>query len=154
MKMLSTDLLMRSIWWLHMSGGKDLYTVYFLFLHILVPGPGSNGAEEKRSIVFKSMLNLNTTIHVFVLAGPGLSIKAWRSVIMMQKCYMSLSKIKQPMSFHTRTSSNFPCPLQNQNYWFALLTWYGLLCLMSISSTSAGACCRKFMPCDRVQIDI
>jgi hypothetical protein len=57
-------------WW------EDLYTVYFLFLHILVPGLGSNGAEEKRYIVFKSMLNLNTTIHVFVLAGHGLSIKA------------------------------------------------------------------------------
>jgi hypothetical protein len=76
MKMLSTVLLMRSIWWLHMSGGKDQYIVYFLFLRILVPGLGSSGAEEKKSIVFKSMLNLNTIIHVFVPAGHGLSIKA------------------------------------------------------------------------------
>jgi len=76
MKMLSTVLLMRSIWWLHMSGGKDQYIVYFLFLRILVPGLGSNGAEEKKSIVFKSMLNLNTIIHVSAPAGHGLSIKA------------------------------------------------------------------------------
>lgn len=59
-----------------MSGGKDLYIVYFLFLHILVPGLGSNGAEERKSIVFKSTLNLNMTIRVFALAGRGLSIKA------------------------------------------------------------------------------
>jgi len=76
MKMLSTVLLMRSIWWLHMSGGKDQYIVYFLFLHILVPGLGSNGAEEKKSIVFKSMLNLNMIIHVSAPAGHGLYIKA------------------------------------------------------------------------------
>lgn len=109
MKMLSTDLLMRSILWLHMSGGKDQYTVYFLFWHILVPGLGSNGEEEKKSIVFKSTLNPNTTIHVFVLAGHGLSIKAWRSVIRMHKCYLALSKKTDVISFknHQHCSQSF-----------------------------------------------
>uniref|UniRef100_A0A0D9W2D7 DUF8003 domain-containing protein n=1 Tax=Leersia perrieri TaxID=77586 RepID=A0A0D9W2D7_9ORYZ len=55
--------------------GIDLYTVYFQYLHILVPGLGSNGAEERKSIVFKSMLNLNMTIPVFALADHELSIK-------------------------------------------------------------------------------
>lgn len=74
--MLLTVLSMRSIWWLHTSGGKDLYIVYFQYLHILVPGLGSNGAEERKSIVFKSTLNLNMTIHVFALADHEHSIKA------------------------------------------------------------------------------
>lgn len=59
-----------------MSGGKGLYTAYFPFLLILVPGPGSNGAEGKKFIVFKSTSNLNTTTHVSVLADHGLFIKA------------------------------------------------------------------------------
>jgi hypothetical protein len=75
MKMLLTVLLMRSIWWQPLSGGKVLCIVFFQYLHILVPGLGSSGAEERKVISFKNMLNLNMIIHVFALADHGLYIK-------------------------------------------------------------------------------
>jgi hypothetical protein len=58
-----------------LSGGKVPSIVFFQYLHILVPGLGNNGAEERKVIVFKNMLNLNTIIHVSALADHGLYIK-------------------------------------------------------------------------------
>ena len=52
--MLLTDLLMRLTLFLHMIGGKGLFTAYFQLLHILVPGPGSSGVEEKKFTAFRN----------------------------------------------------------------------------------------------------
>lgn len=70
MKMLLTDLLTRSTLLLHMIGGRGQSIVYLQCLHILVPGPGNNGAAEIKFIVFRNMSSLNMIIHVSGLADP------------------------------------------------------------------------------------
>ena len=65
MRMLLTDLLMRSTQLLHMIGGRDQCTVYFQLLHIPVLGPGNSGGGGLRSVVFRNMSSLNMTIHVY-----------------------------------------------------------------------------------------
>lgn len=58
-----------------MIGGKGQFIAYFQSLHILVPGPGSNGVGERRFISFRSLLSLNMTTLVYALADHELSIK-------------------------------------------------------------------------------
>ena len=61
-----------------MIGGKGQFTAYFQFLHILVPGPGSSGVEEKKFIAFRNMWSLNMTIHVCAHVDPEPYTKGWR----------------------------------------------------------------------------
>jgi len=75
MKMLSTDSLTRLTQLLHMSGGKDLYIVFLWCLHILVLGLGNNGAEERKSIIFRSMSNQNMIMHAYALVDHELFTK-------------------------------------------------------------------------------
>lgn len=58
-----------------MSGGKDLCIAFLLCLHTLVAGLGSNGAEERRSIVCRSTSNQNMIIHAYVLVDHELFTK-------------------------------------------------------------------------------
>lgn len=58
-----------------MNGGKGQFIAYFQSLHILVPGPGSNGVGEKRFTGFRNLSSLNTTTLVCALADHELYIK-------------------------------------------------------------------------------
>lgn len=71
MKTLLTDSLMRLTQLLHMIGGKDQYTAYCQFLHILVHGHGNSGVGGTRFIGFKNLSNLSMIIHVSVHADQG-----------------------------------------------------------------------------------
>lgn len=73
--MLLTDSLMRLTLLLHMIGGKGRFTSYFQLLHILVPGPGSSGEGDIKSIAFKSTSSLNMTTHVCAHADHELYTK-------------------------------------------------------------------------------
>lgn len=73
--MLLIDLLMKSTRLLHMIGGRDQCTVYFLLLHILVLGPGSIGDGESKLVAFRNMSSLNMTIVVYAPVDHGLCTK-------------------------------------------------------------------------------
>ena len=64
--------------WLLISGGRDQYIVFCLFLHIHLHGHGSNGVGERNSNDYVNLSVQSMIMHAYGLAVHVLCMKGLR----------------------------------------------------------------------------